>query len=555
MKQEEKKKKTGSIATKLTALAIAAMITVVTITSGAGAVLVGSKMMNGRKDYLGLATYTIAVETSMMSEENTSAETIQKLLDNFKKENTADVTIFAYNERKFTTLEGVKVGSTMDGEIWKAIQYGDPYFNKATYINGIKYYAYYKPIMINGECVGAIFAGLPAKEVDNSIGIAMANMMMIGILGNLIFITIFLKFSRRIAMKLSRLKQVIDILTANNLSVKFERYTKMRDEIEEISNEAADFTVQLHGMIEDIAILADALDKVATILGEGMMTANNSSTEISEAGDSIAKGAENQTDDTQNITERIEEMGRHIDNMKDFVDILSATATRMQKIEEETFKNMQLAERENTVIKTDIEEVNKQIDVTNQSMEEIRGFVGTINNIAKQTNLLSLNASIEAARAGEQGRGFAVVAEEVKNLAEQSAKSATQIEETITTLLNGYEMIIQKMLVTTENIQKQNEQIIKTKDAFVTLDNDTKDTAKQVEEITKAASSLDNMKRYIVDSICSLSAVSEENSAATQQTTASVLQLNEIIAEAANSAQEVEEKAKALKEYVSIFKL
>jgi len=555
MKQEEKKKKTGSIATKLTALAIAAMITVVTITSGAGAVLVGSKMMNGRKDYLGLATYTIAVETSMMSEENTSAETIQKLLDNFKKENTADVTIFAYNERKFTTLEGVKVGSTMDGEIWKAIQYGDPYFNKATYINGIKYYAYYKPIMINGECVGAIFAGLPAKEVDNSIGIAMANMMMIGILGNLIFITIFLKFSRRIAMKLSRLKQVIDILTANNLSVKFERYTKMRDEIEEISNEAADFTVQLHGMIEDIAILADALDKVATILGEGMMTANNSSTEISEAVDSIAKGAENQTDDTQNITERIEEMGRHIDNMKDFVDILSATATRMQKIEEETFKNMQLAERENTVIKTDIEEVNKQIDVTNQSMEEIRGFVGTINNIAKQTNLLSLNASIEAARAGEQGRGFAVVAEEVKNLAEQSAKSATQIEETITTLLNGYEMIIQKMLVTTENIQKQNEQIIKTKDAFVTLDNDTKDTAKQVEEITKAASSLDNMKRYIVDSICSLSAVSEENSAATQQTTASVLQLNEIIAEAANSAQEVEEKAKALKEYVSIFKL
>lgn len=90
---------------------------------------------------------------------------------------------------------------------------------------------------------------------------------------------------------------------------------------------------------------------------------------------------------------------------------------------------------------TKMQELKEAISEISKCSGEIRNIIGAIEDIASQTNLLSLNASIEAARAGEAGRGFAVVAEQVKNLAEQSTNAAGEttslIENTIQAVEKG----------------------------------------------------------------------------------------------------------------------
>lgn len=176
-----------------------------------------------------------------------------------------------------------------------------------------------------------------------------------------------------------------------------------------------------------------------------------------------------------------------------------------------------------------IRAVTEQTDRTNQSAEKINEAVVAIEDIASQTNMLSLNASIEAARAGESGRGFAVVAEQIRKLAEDSANSAEQIEAIVRELISNSEDGVGKMHDLSDASKVQAERLENTTRAFDDLQREIKEVSVNSKQIFEQTGSINQLKNGVSTVIEQLAAIAEENAASTQQTSASMFTLTENI--------------------------
>ncbi len=174
------------------------------------------------------------------------------------------------------------------------------------------------------------------------------------------------------------------------------------------------------------AMLVD-LNKIMQRIIETSEQVESGSGQVSAGAQSLAEGTTSQAAAIQELVAAVEEMTRRIeDTAKD--------ANEAKKTNEDTKKALLHSSQE-------MDEMVDAMDKINEKSREIGKIIKVIDDIAFQTNILSLNAAVEAARAGEAGKGFAVVAEEVRNLATKSAQSAKDtaalIEETMLVVEKG----------------------------------------------------------------------------------------------------------------------
>ena len=222
-------------------------------------------------------------------------------------------------------------------------------------------------------------------------------------------------------------------------------------------------------------------------------------------------------------------MGSAIDATSENVSKLSESAQKMTDYNRSANSNLEelleISKRTNSAV----DEVQHQTDETNQSALEIQEATNLIADIANQTNLLSLNASIEAARAGEQGKGFAVVATEIRTLADQSRGSAEKIADAVNLLIGNSNRSVATMGTMMEIIEEQNEKLEDTLNMFHELNDEIKIVKMAVENISGQVDGLGKLKANVLDVLEGLSAISEQYAASTEETSASMIELNEVV--------------------------
>lgn len=281
---------------------------------------------------------------------------------------------------------------------------------------------------------------------------------------------------------------------------------------------------------------------------------NDSSKEVVAAVEEITTGSTKQTEETIDCAKVSDKFNGEITNaISSLNNVTSATDNSIDIINESSniISNLSKTSENNS---SAMSKVAETVGELNNNTQNILTILNKINGITKQTNLLALNASIEAARAGDAGKGFSVVANEIRKLAEQSQSASLEIEHIISQVNNSIDASLKISSSAKELFKEELVQVNTTIQSFDKIKLSIADISEAMKLTMESINIIDKDKNLLSDSITSIAAISEENTAATEEVTANIQTQSESNNNMNSLSKGLNEKANGLIELVNKFK-
>jgi methyl-accepting chemotaxis protein len=311
----------------------------------------------------------------------------------------------------------------------------------------------------------------------------------------------------------------------------------------------------LNSVLTQISQGSDVVAKSSDLLQKKTDDMKRNTAEVATAISQMAKGAQDQASRTDESSKLINHVMTSSNDMEKKANMINKAAEKGLESSNQGMRTVKVLVNNMNGIKDSAGQTSQSISVLTKRTEEIGRTLNVITDIASQTNLLALNAAIEAARAGDAGRGFAVVAEEIRKLAEDSRRSAVEIEKIIGDVQKDTQAAGKAIEVMESSVKEGNKSSIEAEVIFQEIAKTSEETFSSSKEIQTATSTQKEAISTVVKNIEQIVVVSEETAAGTQQVASSSQQMSSGMLEISKAGDELSAVAAELQAGIQQFKL
>lgn len=357
--------------------------------------------------------------------------------------------------------------------------------------------------------------------------------------------------SRGISRTISSFLKQIKKVSQGDLTVKV--YTKRKDEFGVLATGISDMIAHTKHLIQKVEAVSEELTDISKQVITSSEMFLNSSKGIESSVGEIEIGTTSQAEHSVECLEEMDNLSKRIQNVSENTKMISEIATDTEHSIHSGMETMEILNEKSQSTARITSVVIERIENLEKKSCSIGQIIGAINDIASETNLLSLNASIEAARAGAAGRGFSVVAAEIRKLADQSMESADEIQNIVSEITGNTQYVVETAKQADDIVQEQQKAVNDTTEAFKLMQKQVEVLMKELESILAGVREMEETRNATLKAIEEISAVSEETAAVTAEVSNVIVKELDVVEELNQNSEQLSTSADELSKAINQF--